>query len=192
MEIQTDTAIPDIASLHQKRANRTDRFWTNDDFGHLERVAPPEIAWATRLAALTGLRRGDLIHLRWSDVQENSIEFMTQKSKRLVVIPIHTDLRSLLDKIPKRAATVLTNNHSQPWTNYGFGYSWLKAIKTAGINLTFHDLRRTAAIKLVIANLEAGEIANIMEWSPRKLDRLVDRLSRAACESFLSQESNFG
>ena len=54
MEIQTDTAIPDIASLHQKRANGTDRFWTNDDFGHLERVAPPEIAWATRLAALTG------------------------------------------------------------------------------------------------------------------------------------------
>src|SRR5206468_8923780 len=116
----------------------------------------PEIAHAVDLAAHTGLRLSDLLHLSWSHVGEDAITFSTGKSRgrREAIIPLYDDLRAVLARIPKRATTILTSSKRRPWTVDGFGSSFNDAKHAAGIaekDFHFHDLRGTAATKFYIA-----------------------------------------
>ncbi|WP_409515775.1 tyrosine-type recombinase/integrase [Brevundimonas sp.] len=162
-----------IPSLY--RANRSEIIWTQEDIQKLCNVASPEISWAVRLAALTGQRQGDLLKMAWSHVGLNSIEFTTGKSRnrRTVIIPIYQELRQLLDSIPKRATTILTNSDGLPWRS-GFGSSWNKALKKSGLKLHFHDLRGTAATRFY-GRLTVQEIAMVVGWSETRVDRMIDR-----------------
>lgn len=163
-------------------ANRSALIWTPADFDELERRASREIMWAARLAGLTGLRRGDLLRLSWSHIKTNSVEISTGKSKhrKTTLIPVYGELRALLEEIPKRATTVLTNTAGQPWGS-GFSASWNKA-KGANpakgrlaIPLHFHDLRGTAATKFFVAGLTIRQIAEIMTWSEDRIEALINR-----------------
>lgn len=170
----------EIARLYD--ANRAALIWTPADLEELERRASKEIMWAARLAALTGLRRGDLLRLAWSHVQPLSIEIATGKSggRKTTLIPIYGELRALLDEIPKRATTVLTNSAGLPWQT-GFGASFGKAKgastkpKRAAIPLHFHDLRGTAATRFYLAGLTIREIAQIMTWGEDRVETLINR-----------------
>lgn len=164
------------------RANRSMLIWTSTDFAELESRSSPEVYRAARLAALTGLRRGDLLRLAWTHIKPLSIEIPTGKSggRKTTLIPIYGELRGLLDTIPKRAVTVLTTSKGVPWGT-GFGASWnaaVRADKSAGrerIALHFHDLRGTAATRFFVAGLSVRQIAQIMTWSEEFVGALIDR-----------------
>lgn len=168
----TINVVTDIPRLY--RSNRAEVIWTADDLAELEKFAAPEIMWAARLAALTGLRQGDLLRLSWSHVQPLCIEVRTSKTGRTATIPLHNDLKDLLASIPKRATTILTSTDKRPWKT-GFGSSWGKAVKAAGIDKHFHDLRGTAATRLYAADLTIREIAGILAWSEDKVEGIIDR-----------------
>jgi integrase len=167
-----------IANLYA--SNRADRIWTAEDLAKLAGKASAEIMHAARLAALTGLRQGDLMRLNWSHVGPLAIEIETGKSGRrrvVTLIPIYAELRQLLATIPKRSTVILTNQDGRPWRT-GFASSWNKALISAGLkdaDLHFHDLRGTAATKLYVAGLTPREIAEIMAWSEDQVERLLDR-----------------
>jgi integrase len=162
------------------KSNRADVIWTDDTLGVLLAHASTEMAHAARLATLTGLRRGDLLKLSWVHVGKFAIELKTGKSKgrATVIIPITTDLRNLLDNIPKRATTVLTSSDKRPWTGDGFGSSWWKLIQVAGLRdkgLRFHDFRGTAATRFFLAQLTLREIAEILGWSEDRVEKIINR-----------------
>lgn len=165
-------ANPCIGIPRLYKNNRADLIWTDKDINTLSEVASPEIGWAVRLAALTGQRQGDLLKMSWSHVGPHSIEFTTGKNGRTVIIPIYQELRQLLDTIPKRATTVLTNTEGRPWRS-GFGSSWNKALKRSGLSLHFHDLRGTAATRFY-KSLELREIAEVVGWSEKRVERMID------------------
>ncbi len=128
-------------------ADRAAIIWTDADIARIKQTGTAEVGHAIDLAALTGLRRGDLLRLSWSHVHDNEICIPTNKSGRRVDarIPLYADLRAALARIPKRAMTILTNSKGQPWTNTGFGQMITAAKGRAGIGdeLHFHDLRGT-------------------------------------------------
>lgn len=164
-----------IPNLYE--ADRSDFIWLAEDLTQLSKHASKEVMWAARLAALSGLRQGDLLKLSWTQIGANAIEIKTGKSRRrkTAVVPVMAELRTLLGEITKRATTVLTNADGQPWK--GFGSSWNKAMKKAwpnGRNLHFHDLRGTAATNFYRAGLTTREIAEIMAWSEDRVERLID------------------
>jgi integrase len=167
--------IPNLYS-----SDRSELVWTPDDLKVFCATAPKEIVWAAKLAAHTGLRRGDIVKLGWSSVSELAIEIRTGKSrgKRTATIPLTSACRTLLDEIPKKATTVLTTTRGMPWTVNGFGTAWNRAYtasKLAGRDLHFHDLRGTAATNFYRADFTIREIAGIMAWSEDKIERLIDR-----------------
>lgn len=170
----TTNACAGLARLY--RNDRSDVIWTEDDLKELEKFASPELMWAARLAMHTGLRQGDLLRLSWSHIKKDSIEIRTGKSreKKTAEIPIHDELRALLDEIPKRSTVVLTSTDKRPWKT-GFGSSWGKAVKAAKIDKHFHDLRGTAATKFYLANFTTREIAQIMTWGEDHVESLIDR-----------------
>jgi len=169
---------PCVAIPNLYHANRADIIWTDDDLEALLNVASPEVGWVARLAVLTGLRQGDLLQLRWDHVKLKEIVIPTSKSRnrRMAVIDLTKALKKLLAEIPRRAETVLTNSDGLPWK--GFGSSWDKSIKRAGLadrGLHFHDLRGTAATNFYKYGLTSREIADTMGWSPDKVDRIIQR-----------------
>lgn len=161
---------------HIYTENRAERIWTQEDMSALEKVASPQVLMAARLAALTGLRQGDLLRLRWSHIKANSIEISTGKSggKKTTLIPLYAELRAFIATIPRRADTVLTNTKGLQW-GVGFGSSWNKTMKAGQFGgLHFHDLRGTAATRFYLANLTIREIAEIMTWSEEQVERLIN------------------
>lgn len=164
-----------ISNLYS--SNRSEIIWQDADIARLAKTAPKEIMWALRLAALTGLRQGDLLKLSWSHVGELAIEMRTGKSgqKRTALVPMYADLKVLLAEIPKRATTVLTNTEKRPWKT-GFGASWNKAMKKAGEeDLHFHDARGTFATKAYLAGFSIREIAELLAWSEDQVERIINR-----------------
>ena len=81
-------------------------------------VCSLELAYAVDLAAYTGLRLGDLIRLAWTHIGDDAIVLPTGKSRhqREAIIPLYDELRDVLARIPKHAATVLTSARGRPWT----------------------------------------------------------------------------
>jgi integrase len=167
---------------HLHSSDRADIIWTKEQMEVLLTHASLELGWVVRVAVLTGLRRGDLLRLSWNHVnlERRFIELKTRKSggKRAVLIPIVSDLRTLLEHIPKRATTVLTSSKKRPWTGDGFGSSWWKALQDAGLGdsgLRFHDFRGTAATTFFRAGWTLREIAETLGWSEERVERLIDR-----------------
>lgn len=166
--------IPNLYS-----ADRSGTIWLEADVAAVEAHNAPEIGLAARLAAMTGLRKADLLALSWNHVGQLAIEMKTGKSrgKRKVLIPVYRELRELLDRIPKRATTVLTSTKKRPWTKGGFASSWGDAVRRAQLadrDLHFHDLRGTAATNFYRAGLTVREIAEILGWAEDRVERLIN------------------
>jgi len=186
-EIKTNQAEP-IKRLHE--ANRSDSIWTADDFLAFGKHASPELRWAVALATETGLRQSDLIGLSWRDYDGRRFEVTTSKRKKLAIIPVTTACRALMDQIPKRRFEVLTTQRGKrAWTADGLRSSFRKACLDAKVNRTFHDLRRTAATRLVAAGLDDAQVAEWMGWSTGDVTALKRKyVSRdAVLESVLAK-----
>ena len=146
------------------------------------------------LAALTGLRLGDLIAIPWTAVGEHAIVWQTNKSggRRTVVIPLTAPLRALLREIPRRdAVTILTSARKRPWKEPGLEAALRRARLDALANaqegtgapkaksgiehLRLHDLRGTAVTNFVRAGLDLGDVATIMGWKRDKVEAIALR-----------------
>ncbi len=161
-------------------ANRAAIIWEAAEMETILSLCSKEAKLAVRLAALTGLRAGDLFRVSWSHVGENAIIMTTGKSRhtREVVIPIYTELRELLDEIPKKSPVILTNSRKAPWTVNGFASVFNKAKIDAKLDerdLHFHDLRGTAATKFYNAGLDKRVIAEILGWEEDHVEKIIRR-----------------
>lgn len=157
------------------KSDRSEIIWTADDLEAISLEASKEVMWAIRLAALTGLRKSDLLKLSWTHVREHSIEIRTGKSgqRKTAVIPIYQELRALLREIPQRATTILTNQEGHSWKT-GFDASFIRYKNKAGVEKHFHDLRGTAATKMFLAGLSIREIAEMFTWAEDQVERLIN------------------
>jgi integrase len=158
-------------------SDRAGIIWTAADIARIKEVGSPEVGYAIDLAATTGLRRGDLLRASWSHVHGNEIVIPTSKSGRRIEarIPLYSELRDLLARIPKRSTTILTNSKGRPWTGDGFGTMITKAKAKAGIaeELHFHDLRGTAATRFYVAGLDKRVIAEILGWTEGSVENII-------------------
>ncbi|NTS30713.1 tyrosine-type recombinase/integrase [Phyllobacterium sp. BT25] len=162
--------------------------WTDEDIKQLKTATDDkgkttcslEVGLAVDLAAHTGLRVSDLVRLSWSHVGEDAIVITTGKSnhKREAVIPLYEDLRTLLDRIPKRSPVILTSSRETPWTSDGLASSFHTAKTDAGMkgkDLHFHDFRGTAATKFYTAGLPERVIAEILGWEEDSVAKIIRR-----------------
>lgn len=160
------------------QTDRSGLIWTDADLDKLAKAkhSSPELVQAAKLAALTGLRQGDLLRLAWWHIKPHSIEIETGKSggRKTTLIPLYGELRTYLEELPRRALTVLVNTEGEPWKT-GFGSSWGRACKASGVGKHFHDLRGTAATRFFLGGLSEREIAQIMTWAEDDVRVLLDR-----------------
>lgn len=171
--------------------NRAEIVWTDDDIATFIKTAKKEehIADGLRLAALTGLRRQDLVTLTWANIEKFALVKKALKSsrrkRRYATIPRIPELNALLKELRSRhrkpgVETVLVNSYGRPWTGDGFGGSFNRIRDLAGIvhidpetgearKKHLHDVRGTFATRLILAGLTDQEAADTMGWSPEQV-----------------------
>lgn len=151
----------------------------------------PRAQLATRLAAATGLRRGDLIDLRWSEVGDFHIERAANKSTtgRRLLVPLIAEARQVLAELrklnkasPTPSTHVLTAKAGKPWHKDGLGVAWWRAAGKAKVDKHFNDLRGTACTRfyLTIDRVTDEEVADIMAWEPARCRAIRKRYVDAA------------
>jgi integrase len=172
--------------------DRSEIIWTDADIVQLKQICTPEIAYAVDLAAHTGLRESDLLRLCWPHVKEDAIIIATGKSRyrREAIIPLYDALHDVLERIPRRSPTVLTNRWRRPWK--AFAASFHAAKTAAGIgDLHFHDLRGTAATRFYVAGLSIRAIGEILGWEEENVEKIIRKyVARGAATRAVIRQLN--
>jgi integrase len=130
------------------------------------------------MALNTGMRRGEILSLKWENVDfENNIFIINatnNKSKKIKKIPINTFLRKLLLELR------LKNGLKSEYVFLGDNGKPVKDIKTAFLSacrraniegLRFHDLRHTAGTRMHECGVDIVAISEILGHSSIELTR---------------------
>ena len=176
--------------------DRSDLIWLPKHIAAFGKVASVELRLAMVLALCTGQRQGDLIKMTWGQYDGQWIDLRQSKGKRRVSVPIHRDLKKILDRVPKRSTLILTTSTGLPWKSDWFRNRWRDASKAAGIkDLHFHDLRGTAVTMLAEAGCSNAEIAAITGHSMTHVETILVKymsLTRDLARSAMTKLENYG
>lgn len=164
-----------IELLHT--ADKSDQIWEERHWKAVEGLKdfPAHVMTALKLASLTGLRLGDLVHLEWAQVFDKQITIeKTRKRGGRAVIPILPELQTLLDEIGRKDGAVLLNSRGKAWTESGLETVWQRR-KPTGFDRTIHDLRGSYVTFLASKGLTDEQIARVIGWTAAKIAEIRAR-----------------
>ena len=117
------------------------------------------------MAITTGARKGELMHLKWSnidlEIQTASVE--NTKNGHPKMMPLTDELMAELERFIGQESELIFNSEIKTNKPYEFNKLWKKAIKSANIvDFRFHDLRHTTASYLAQNGATLLEIADVL------------------------------
>ena len=81
---------------------------------------------ALYLLLFTGQREGDVIRMRWDDIRNDEIMVVQEKTGTKVWIPLHRDLKALLDQTPHVGGFILNSSWGKPFSSSQSLYEKIK------------------------------------------------------------------
>ncbi len=148
--------------------SRASIVWLSEDLEAIKKVAQQPLKDAIDLAVLTGLRRADLVALRWDEVGDLSIKRTASKRSRgkryTVSVPRLPELDTLLEALRGRfrkpsVETVLVNSFGKSWSGDGLASS-------------FHDARKRANDGAGIWHVERDPLTGEEKCTQKRLHDL--------------------
>jgi len=173
--------------------DKRERFLSKAEAARLVRCAPHDYRPLLIAALLTGMRRGELLAMRWDWVDFKrriiSIPPESTKTNKGRHVPISDDLMSVLNRRRKECEegvphVLLQGTHWWIWDTFRTA-----VLKAELDGLRFHDLRHTAASWMVQAGVDLYRVAQILghrsyqmtmryaHLQPRHLQDAVEHLS---------------
>ncbi|NNM65473.1 MAG: tyrosine-type recombinase/integrase [Burkholderiales bacterium] len=137
-------------------------------FAHVRQIQNPAIAAALQIMLLTGARPGEVLSLRWEDMntQWKSIT-IRDKVEGERMIPLTPYVAHLLAALPRRNAWVFSSASSASGQLSKPNTPHARACKAAGLeDLTLHGLRRSFSTLTEWLEIPAGVVAQIMGHKP--------------------------
>jgi integrase len=137
------------------------------------------------LAVSTGARHGELINLRWQnvDLQRKVITLHDTKNKERRVLPLvhHAfELMQQHNKVKWLSSNLVFPSPLDPAKPWNSRLAWLAALKKANItNFRFHDLRHSAASYLAMNGASLAEIAEVLGHKTLSMVKRYAHLSEA-------------
>lgn len=145
------------------------------------------------VALNTGMRKGEILSLKWHDVdfRRGIIYLLNSKNSEKRELPINDQVKTVLIKVRKHPGSpyIFCKANGQPYGD--IKKSFLTAISKSGIiNFHFHDLRHTFASQLVMSGVDLNTVRELMghktlemtirysHLSPDHKKRAVDILSK--------------
>jgi integrase len=129
-----------------------------------------EVSWSklyllVLTAITTGARRGELLSLRWNDIdfERQTAYVQTTKNGQPKVLPLTDDVIKELNKFRQQGSSLIFNSEIKPDKAFCFNKQWKKALTLAEVdNFRFHDLRHTTASYLAMSGASLLEIADVL------------------------------
>jgi len=150
-----------VARVHTNKTSR--EAWPDHVVTKLLASSDPVLRLAVSLLVHTGQREGDVIRMKWADIRDDEIFVVQEKTGTKVWIPLHRDLRALLDQTPHVSDFILNSSLGRPFSSSQALYEKIKtALKKIGEGgYVPHGLRANAAVRLVDAGCTEDQAAAI-------------------------------
>jgi integrase len=142
---------------------------SEDDEQRLLEASPPYLRELILFAINTGLRCGDLLDLRWEevDIEEKRLSLIMGKSRRRLEIPLNETAFSIL--LEKQAAKHGPHVFYNPGTGdrfYDLKAGFKAILKRAGLTgITWHTLRHTFASRLTRSGVDLVTVKELLGHS---------------------------
>jgi integrase len=142
--------------VQRHRSRPRDREVTDAEFEEFMATVPYKMKLAMQLSVATGQRQGDILSLRWDQVDKLGlkIRFKQAKTGKRLAVRISPYMRELLTKCMDMAPDgpyVIRRRDGNRYTSDGFRAIWQRYqrrwAKAGHERFTYHDLRARAAAK---------------------------------------------
>lgn len=171
--------------LHLKENNVILRFLSEDEITSLLDTCSGNMTYLNDIitcAINTGMRKGEILSLKWSQIKNGQIYLTDTKGKKPRQVPVNTDLEGLFKRIRKREGLrskyVFTYQGKPIADNVKNGFR--SALKKADImEFRFHDLRHTFASHFVMRGGDLKTLQEILGHSDIKTTMRYSHLSKA-------------
>jgi integrase len=153
-------------SLLLKLDNQRTRYLTEDEIPKLiEECKPIKHLHHIVVCALnTGMRRGEILNLKWNQVRNGFIYLEKTKTKNRREIPVNDEFAQMLKEIRKEQG--LTSEYVFTYARRTIGKvdrAFRGALRRAGMqDFTFHDLRHTFASHLIMRGASLKEVQELL------------------------------
>ncbi len=164
-----------LAGLRRPRVSRADRLddqarkgraLSDDEIKAVWGAASKSGAFGglVQLALITGMRRGELAGLTWTDIASDRIGLHGARTKSGAshAVPLTTLVRSVLQAQPRTASPLVFPSARRKASAELSGWTQLVAglVRASGVDFKLHDLRRTTRTMMARLGV-AGEIAEL-------------------------------
>ncbi len=169
--------------------------WSEDQIMLAENSARSDLARMVTLAGNTGQRGGDLVRMRWGDLEtykgHPGINVTQEKTGKILWVPFTQELIRAMDTwerpktkdgITKIDDPIVTRLDGSPYTRPMLSDEWWKECRRNAAlapllasRLSFHGLRASAVIRLRRAGCSEGEIASMVGMSIPMVSRYCRR-----------------
>jgi len=184
-KIATTNPVKGVTFLQtQKYIPRVLKEW---EFHKLYQAASPHLKPILLCAYTTGMRKGEILKLKWKDVdlEQGYIFVKETKNNESRALPIDETLKETLIQLNEESICehIFTTHEGEPYTyKDAFKRAWTTALKRSRIaKCRFHDLRHTFCSDLIVGEKE--DIATVMELTGHKDIRMLQRYSHTREEA---------
>ncbi|WP_370204874.1 tyrosine-type recombinase/integrase [Pararhodobacter marinus] len=123
--------------------------WPQEKVKKYREVATGPARLIFELCLGSGQRIGDVLRMRWNDIEAGGINVRQGKTGAILWVPLTPHLRAALDETPKRGLTIVSNPDGRPMAYKTAQGHVMAARKLAGAEAhDIHALRHTAAAEL--------------------------------------------
>ena len=172
---------PEVSMRHE--GEKRERWLTKEEAVQLLRELPSHLADLTAFSLATGLRKANVLKLRWTSVdlekRHTFVKAIGSKSKKPIPVPLNSDAISILRKQLFKHPEFVFIYKGKPIGRCNTR-AWHKALKRAGIeNFRWHDLRHTWASWHIQNGTSLYEVQKMGGWSSLDMVERYAHLSSA-------------
>jgi integrase len=181
-EMIDESPFRKMRGLFFKENNKRTRFLAEEEIKKLLEVnydgLPPYLKPIVATAIYTGLRKGEILNLKWKDIDlEHGMIYVRQnKQNRLQVKMINDDLMDILMKLPVKGDYLFHDEEGKPIKDVK--RSFQTALRRVGIeDFRFHDLRHTSCSHLTMRGAPIQAVQDHAGHSSIKMTMRYSHLS---------------
>jgi site-specific recombinase XerD len=169
-----------------KEARRKVRFLSKEEILILVKAADDRMKAIIEVLLHTGLRRDELIHLTWADLNLKNRVLSVQskdgwnpKDYEARHIPMTARLAEALEKLPRNGESfIFTNREGQPLAPDVLTHDFLKLARRCGLkNASLHTLRHTFASHLIMSGADLYTVQKLLGHSSIKTTEIYAHLA---------------
>lgn len=169
-----------------KIPQKAPRFLSKEEIKELLSVAEGQIKVIIQTFLHTGLRLGELVNLRWQDIDSKRQELIVQahddfqpKDYESRVIPLHNNLLKEFSALEKTDGYAFANSVGGKLDTSKLRKTFIKTLKKAGVkHCTIHGLRHTFASHLVMSGVDLRTIKELLGHSSITTTMIYAHLSK--------------